>query len=133
VTAPYGPLEIAWFSALCDDDYEFLGVPDPSLVSSVEHCGDIVRTVDRLGFDNILLPSGYSLGIDATAFAAAVAPSTSATKLLLAVRAAELWPPQLARDPPKCRDSALQSGGCAGPCPPGRPRHSGRLRPGARR
>ena len=21
--------EVAWFSALCDDDYEFLGVPDP--------------------------------------------------------------------------------------------------------
>jgi hypothetical protein len=22
---------IAWFSALCDDGYDFLGVPDPSL------------------------------------------------------------------------------------------------------
>ena len=22
------PCEISWFSALCDDDYEFLGVPD---------------------------------------------------------------------------------------------------------
>ena len=97
MTGPFGPLEIAWFSALCDDDYEFLGVPDPSLASSIDHCGDIVRTVDRLGFDNVLLPSGYTLGIDATAFAAAVAPSTSTTRLLLAVRAAELWPPQLAR------------------------------------
>ena len=26
--------EIAWFGALCDDDYEFLGVPDPALASS---------------------------------------------------------------------------------------------------
>lgn len=26
--------EIAWFSALCDDDYEFLGVSDPYLRSS---------------------------------------------------------------------------------------------------
>ncbi|MFM7063882.1 MAG: LLM class flavin-dependent oxidoreductase, partial [Actinomycetes bacterium] len=96
MTAP-PPLEIAWFGALCDDDYEVLGVPDPALASSVEHCGDIVRTFDRLGFDNVLLPSGYSLGIDATVFAAAVAPSTVHTRLLLAVRAAELWPPQLAR------------------------------------
>lgn len=23
------PPEVAWFAALCDDDYEHLGVPDP--------------------------------------------------------------------------------------------------------
>jgi len=91
------PLEISWFGALCDDDYELLGVPAPMLASSFEHCGDIVRAADRLGFDNILLPSGYDLGIDATAFAAAVAPSVDQIKLLVAVRAGELWPPQLAR------------------------------------
>ncbi len=89
--------EISWFSALCDDDYEFLGVPDPDLASSWEHCGDIVAAADRNGFDNILLPSGYTLGIDATAFAAGVAPRTEQIHLLLAVRLGELWPPQLAR------------------------------------
>jgi len=26
--------EVSWFSALCDDDYEFLGQPDPLLASS---------------------------------------------------------------------------------------------------
>ena len=26
--------EVSWFSALCDDDYEFLGAPDPMLASS---------------------------------------------------------------------------------------------------
>ena len=26
-----GVAEVAWFSALCDDDYEFLGQPDPAL------------------------------------------------------------------------------------------------------
>src|SRR5436190_5190005 len=31
--------EVAWFSALCADDYEFLGVPDGRLRSSYEHCG----------------------------------------------------------------------------------------------
>ena len=62
-------VEVSWFSALCDDDYEFLGVEDPTLKSSWEHCRDIVLTADRNGFDNVLLPSGYTLGIDSTAFA----------------------------------------------------------------
>lgn len=89
--------EIAWFSALCDDDYEFLGVPDPALRSSWEHCRDIVLTADRNGFDNILLPSGYELGIDSVAFAGGIAPMTTQIKLLLAVRVGEMWIPQLAR------------------------------------
>ena len=90
-------MEIAWFSALCDDDYEFLGVPDASLRSSWEHCSDIVKRAEANGFDNVLLPSGYELGIDSTAFAAGIATQTSRINLLLAVRCAEMWPPQLAR------------------------------------
>jgi alkanesulfonate monooxygenase len=89
--------EYAWFAALCDDDYEFLGVPDASLQSSWEHCRDIVVRAERNGFDNVLLPSGYALGIDATAFASAVATQTNRIKLLLAVRLGELVVPQLAR------------------------------------
>ena len=89
--------EVSWFSALCDDDYEFLGHPDPALKSSFEHCRNIVQTAETGGFDNILLPSGYALGIDSTAFAAAVAVVTQRIKLLLAVRVGEAWPPQLAR------------------------------------
>ncbi|MEM8924485.1 MAG: LLM class flavin-dependent oxidoreductase [Actinomycetota bacterium] len=96
ITATDHP-EVAWFGALCDDDYEFLGVPDPDLASSWDHCRTIVQTADRLGFDNVLLPSGYELGIDANAFAAAVGPATEQINLLLAVRMGELWPPQLAR------------------------------------
>ncbi|WP_419855354.1 LLM class flavin-dependent oxidoreductase [Candidatus Poriferisodalis sp.] len=91
------PPEVAWFSALCDDDYEFLGVPDPTLASTWDHCADIVTAAERNGFDNVLLPSGYTLGIDATAFAAGIATRTSRINLLLAVRMGELWPPQLAR------------------------------------
>ncbi len=91
------PSEIAWFSALCDDDYEFLGVPDEALRSSWAHCSEIVLGAQAAGFDNVLLPSGYELGIDATAFAAAIAPMLTTMRALLAVRCGELWPPQLAR------------------------------------
>lgn len=89
--------EIAWFSALCDDDYEFLGVSDPQLKSSWEHCRNIVLRAEEGGFDNILLPSGYQLGLDTTVFAAAVAPYLRRMKLLWATRIGEDWPPQLAR------------------------------------
>ena len=89
--------EVSWFSALCDDDYEFLGVPNPALASSWEHCRDIVQTAENNGFDNILLPSGYALGIDTTAFAAAIGAITRRIRLLMAVRIGESWPPQLAR------------------------------------
>ncbi|KQS48981.1 MULTISPECIES: LLM class flavin-dependent oxidoreductase [unclassified Sphingomonas] len=92
-----GPCEVSWFSALCDDDYEFLGQPDPALASSWEHCRDIVMQAETGGFDNILLPSGYALGIDTTAFAAGIAALTKRIKLLMAVRVGESWPPQLAR------------------------------------
>lgn len=91
------PCEVSWFSALCDDDYEFLGVPDERLRSSWEHCRDIALQVESGGFDNILLPSGYTLGIDTTAFAAGIAPLLRRLWLLMAVRVGESWPPQLAR------------------------------------
>jgi alkanesulfonate monooxygenase len=89
--------EYLWFAALCDDDYEQLGVPQPELLSSFDHCAEIVRTAERCGFDSILLPSGYELGIDPIAFAGGIAPQLSSLSLLVAVRCGELWPPQLAR------------------------------------
>lgn len=90
-------VEVSWFSALCDDDYEFLGQPDEALLSSWPHCRNIVLTADRHGYDNVLLPSGYALGIDNTAFAAAIAPLATHLRVLLAVRCGELVVPQLAR------------------------------------
>ena len=90
-------MEVAWFAALCDDDYEFLGVADPALRSSWEHCRDIVLTADRNGFDDVLLPSGYTLGIDTVAFAGGIAPMVENIDLLVAVRCGEVWVPQLAR------------------------------------
>jgi len=97
VTRDRSPAEVSWFAALCDDDYEYLGVPDPALRSSWGHCRDIVLRADRNGFDNVLLPSGYTLGIDPIVFAGGIAPLTKHIRLLVAVRAGELWPPQLAR------------------------------------
>ena len=91
------PCEVSWFSALCDDDYEFLGVPDAALQSSWEHCRNIALTAEKGGFDNILLPSGYALGIDTLAFAAGIAPLLKRMRLLAAIRTGEMWPPQLAR------------------------------------
>ena len=91
------PCEVSWFSALCDDDYEFLGAPDPRLQSSFEHCRDIALTAESGGFDNLLLPSGYALGIDSLAFGAGIAPMLKRMKLLAAIRCGEMWPPQLAR------------------------------------
>jgi alkanesulfonate monooxygenase len=90
-------VEVSWFSALCDDDYEYLGAPDPALKSSYEHCRNIVLTAEKGGFDNILLPSGYGLGIDTLAFAAAMAPQLKRMRMLAAIRCGEMWPPQLAR------------------------------------
>jgi hypothetical protein len=62
--------EVSWFAALCDDDCEFLGQAEPALQSSWQHCRDIALMAQSAGFDNLLLPSGYTLGIDSVAFAA---------------------------------------------------------------
>ncbi len=90
-------VEVSWFSALCDDDYAYLGVTEPRLRSSWAHCGDITRAADKHGYDGILLPSGYQLGIDPVSFAGGIAPITEQIRLLVAVRCGEMWVPQLAR------------------------------------
>ena len=62
--------EVSWFSALCSDDYAYLGVPDGSLRSSWEHCRDIVLEAEKQGFRNILAPSSYQVGQDTLSFVA---------------------------------------------------------------
>jgi alkanesulfonate monooxygenase len=89
--------EVSWFGPLCDEDYEFLGVPDARLRSSWEHCRGIVLGAEEAGYDNLLLPSDYANGIDSVAFAAGIAPLLRRMQLLVAVRIGEMWPPQLAR------------------------------------
>ena len=90
IRTPERQVEVAWFSALCGDDYEFLGVPDGSLRSNYEHCSEIVRRADAHGFQNILLPSGWIAGQDALAFASAMAAQTEQINQLVALRMGEV-------------------------------------------
>lgn len=89
--------EVSWFSALCSDDYEFLGVPDGALRSSWEHCRDIVLEAEAQGFRNILAPSSYQVGQDTLSFVAGMAPLTKNINMLAAIRCGEMQPIMLAR------------------------------------
>ena len=90
-------VEVSWFSALCNDDYDYLGVPDGEYRSSFEHCSDIVLTADRLGYQNILMPSSFQPGQEPFVFAGATAVLTKQIQHLVAVRMGEIHPPMLAR------------------------------------
>lgn len=89
--------EISWFSALCSDDYEFLGVPDGNLRSSWSHCSSLVQSAEKNGFRNILCPSSYQVGQDTLSFVAGCAPITNKINFLAAVRCGEMQPIMLAR------------------------------------
>ncbi|NRB00482.1 MAG: LLM class flavin-dependent oxidoreductase [Rhodobacteraceae bacterium] len=89
--------EVSWFSALCSDDYQFLGVPDGALRSSWEHCRDILLEAENQGFRNILCPSSYQVGQDTLSFVAGCAPLTDKINMLAAVRCGEMQPIMLAR------------------------------------
>ncbi len=89
--------EVSWFSALCSDDYQFLGVPDGDLRSSWAHCRDILLTAEQQGFRNILCPSSYQVGQDTLSFVAGCAPLTEKINMLAAVRCGEMQPIMLAR------------------------------------
>ena len=89
--------EVSWFSALCSDDYQFLGVPDGDLRSSWDHCSAIVKKAESHGFRNILCPSSYQVGQDTLSFVAGCAPITDTINMLAAVRCGEMQPIMLAR------------------------------------
>ena len=89
--------EVSFFSALCADDYRYLGVPDGSLRSSWAHCSEIVKRSETNGFRNILCPSSYQVGQDTLSFVAGCAPLTNKINLLAAVRCGEIQPIMLAR------------------------------------
>lgn len=90
-------VEVSWFSALCSDDFQYLGVPDGTLRSSWAHCSNIVKKAEAQGFRNILCPSSYQVGQDTLCFVAGCAPITEKINLLAAVRCGEMQPIMLAR------------------------------------
>jgi len=96
-SADLDALEVSWFSALCSDDYRYLGVPDGALRSSWEHCRDILLEAEKQGFRNILCPSSYQVGEDTLSFVAGCAPLTERVNMLAAVRCGEMQPIMLAR------------------------------------
>lgn len=89
--------EVSWFSALCSDDYQFLGVAEDSLKSSWEHCSAIVKEAERQGFRNILCPSSYQVGQDVLSFVAGASQVTDRINMLAAIRCGEMQPIMLAR------------------------------------
>lgn len=98
ITSPdLGAAEVSWFSALCSDDYEYLGVPEGRLRSSWAHCSSIVKEAEAQGFRNILCPSSYQVGQDTLSFVAGCAPITDKINMLAAVRCGEMQPIMLAR------------------------------------
>ncbi len=90
-------VELSWFSALCSDDYQFLGVPDGNLRSSWDRCSSILLEAEKQGFRNILCPSSYQVGQDTLSFVAGCAPLTKSINMLAAVRCGEMQPIMLAR------------------------------------
>ncbi|SEQ29519.1 alkanesulfonate monooxygenase [Loktanella sp. DSM 29012] len=89
--------EVSWFSALCSDDYQFLGVPDGDLRSSWDHCRDIGLEAEKQGFRNLLCPSSYQVGQDTLSYVAGMAPLTERINFLAAIRCGEMQPIMLAR------------------------------------
>ena len=96
-SADLNAAEVSWFSALCSDDYAYLGVPDGNLRSSFEHCSTIVKRAEGHGFRNILCPSSYQVGQDTLSFVAGCAPITEKINFLAAIRCGEMQPIMLAR------------------------------------
>jgi alkanesulfonate monooxygenase len=97
VRTPKRVCEVAWFDDLCGGDTAFLGTIDPDRRSNFAHCGDIIKTADRMGFHNILLPTSYVVGQEVIPFAAAMATQVKNINMLAAIRTGEVHPPMLAR------------------------------------
>lgn len=89
--------EVSWFSALCGDDYRYMGVPDSALAPTWEHCRNITLEAEKQGFRNILAPSSYQVGQDTLSFVAGMLPELERMNMLAAIRCGEMHPIMLAR------------------------------------
>ncbi|MEQ1785780.1 MAG: LLM class flavin-dependent oxidoreductase [Acidimicrobiales bacterium] len=91
------PLEISWFAPSCWGDTARLGVDDPTRRATYAYNARVIGAADRLGFQNVLIPSSFVPGMDPWTLAASLGPATTTTRLLPAVRVGEFDPPMFAR------------------------------------
>ena len=94
---PDNRVEVSWFAPICNGDDKYLGYHDDKYKSNWKNASKIVKTADKLGFNNILCPSSYQVGQETLTFAAAVAPLLKNITLLPAIRCGEIHPPTLAK------------------------------------
>lgn len=97
IRTPERLAEVAWFNDLCGGDTQYLGVLDDERRSNYEHCRDIMLTAERMGFNNILLPTSYLVGQEVIPFVGAMGPQISTINMLAALRTGEIFPTMLAR------------------------------------
>ena len=67
---PDNRVEVSWFAPICNGDDKYLGSHDDKYKSNWKNASKIVKTADKLGFNNILCPSSYQVGQDTLTFAA---------------------------------------------------------------
>lgn len=101
MTAP----DIFWFLPTAGDT-RYLGTSDFGRAPTTAYLRDIATTVDRLGYDGMLIPTGSSC-LDPWVVAAALAPVTQRVKLLVALRTSISGPTVSARQA-AALDEALQ-------------------------
>ena len=89
--------EISWFNDIIGGDTEYLGVLDNSRRSNFDHCSEITKKAEELGFSNILYPTAFTVGQDVLTFASGMARQTDKITFLTAIRTGEFYPPMLAR------------------------------------
>ncbi|WP_028712992.1 FMNH2-dependent alkanesulfonate monooxygenase [Paracoccus sp. J55] len=87
--------EVFWFLP-SSGDTRYLGISDFGRAPSTAYLRDIGTTVDRLGYDGMLIPTGASC-LDPWVAAAALAPVTQRVKLLVALRTSISGPTAAAR------------------------------------
>ncbi len=97
IRTPDRVAEVSWFDDIIGGDTNYLGVLDNSRRSSFSHCADIALHAEKLGFNNILLPTAYTVGQEVLFFASAIAQQTEKINLITAIRTGEIHPPTLAR------------------------------------
>lgn len=97
IRTPQKRLEVGWFSALCGEDFEYLGVPEPRYASTFEHCSEIFRRTAKNGYQSILMPSAFAPGQETLVFGGAMAVANPGLQQLTAIRMGEIHPPMLAR------------------------------------